>query len=181
MPRPEPTVRLPSYRRHKPSGQAVVTLSGREIYLGRYGTKQSKPEYQRVVGEWLAAGGSLPSRADLTIAELCLAYWRWAKGQQSLAGIMNAESFGLAADSVRASSSPLRTTRILDAFEECGWPSRIDDPIPPRRDSDQRQRLADAVRLLNSNGVIRFELDGNGLGVVWKATQQEPEDDSIPF
>jgi len=80
MPRPEPAARVPSYRRHKPSGQAVVTLNGRDIYLGRYGTKQSKAEYQRVVGEWLAAGGSLPSGGDLTIAEVCLAYWRWAKG-----------------------------------------------------------------------------------------------------
>ena len=25
--------RVPSYRRHKPSGQAVVTLNGRDIYL----------------------------------------------------------------------------------------------------------------------------------------------------
>jgi hypothetical protein len=51
----------------------VVTLSGRDFYLGRYGTKQSKAEYQRIVGEWLAAGGSLPSDGDLTVAELCLA------------------------------------------------------------------------------------------------------------
>jgi hypothetical protein len=31
------TPRAPSYRRHKPSGQAVVTLSGRDIYLGKWG------------------------------------------------------------------------------------------------------------------------------------------------
>jgi hypothetical protein len=31
------TLRTPSYRHHKPSGQAVVTLEGRDIYLGRYG------------------------------------------------------------------------------------------------------------------------------------------------
>jgi hypothetical protein len=29
----------PSYRRHKPSGQAVVTLNGKDIYLGTYSTK----------------------------------------------------------------------------------------------------------------------------------------------
>lgn len=28
----EPVPHLPAYRRHKPSGQAVVTLTGREIY-----------------------------------------------------------------------------------------------------------------------------------------------------
>jgi hypothetical protein len=28
------TPRVPSYRRHTPSGQAVVTLNGRDSYLG---------------------------------------------------------------------------------------------------------------------------------------------------
>ena len=30
--------KLPSYRLHKASGQAVVTLSGRDDYLGPYGS-----------------------------------------------------------------------------------------------------------------------------------------------
>ena len=30
---------LPSYRLHKPTGQAVVTLNGKDNYLGRHGTK----------------------------------------------------------------------------------------------------------------------------------------------
>jgi hypothetical protein len=36
--------RIPSYRRHKASGQAVVTLAGRDIYLGAYGSAASKRE-----------------------------------------------------------------------------------------------------------------------------------------
>ena len=71
--------RIPKYRHHKPSGQAVVTLSGRDIYLGKRNTKVSKAEYGRCVGEWLASGGCLPSGADLSVSELCLAYWRYAK------------------------------------------------------------------------------------------------------
>jgi integrase len=39
------TVRLPKYRRHKSSGLAVVTLGGRQIYLGRYGTAASRQAY----------------------------------------------------------------------------------------------------------------------------------------
>jgi hypothetical protein len=31
----ENSTRIPSYREHKPSGQAVVTLNGRDHYLGR--------------------------------------------------------------------------------------------------------------------------------------------------
>ena len=33
---------LPSYRLHKPTGQAVVTLNGKDHYLGRHGTRESK-------------------------------------------------------------------------------------------------------------------------------------------
>ena len=33
---------FPKYRKHRASGQAVVTLNGRDIYLGPHGTKASK-------------------------------------------------------------------------------------------------------------------------------------------
>lgn len=33
-------LRIPSYRRHKPTGQARVTLGGKDFYLGRYGTPE---------------------------------------------------------------------------------------------------------------------------------------------
>lgn len=74
-------LRVPSYRRHKPTGQAVVTLDGRDIYLGRHGTQSSRKEYDRLIGEWLAGGRQLPkSSNDLTVAEVAASYLRWAKG-----------------------------------------------------------------------------------------------------
>ena len=36
---------LPKYRKHRASGQAVVTLNGRDHYLGPHGTKANKREY----------------------------------------------------------------------------------------------------------------------------------------
>jgi len=36
---------LPRYRKHKASGRAIVTLSGEDFYLGPYGSKASKLEY----------------------------------------------------------------------------------------------------------------------------------------
>lgn len=45
---------LPSYRRHKASGQAVVTLNGKDHYLGPHGSKVSRDEYDRLIAEWLA-------------------------------------------------------------------------------------------------------------------------------
>ena len=46
----------PQYRRHKASGRAVVTLQGKDHYLGPFGSKSSRIEYDRLLGEWLANG-----------------------------------------------------------------------------------------------------------------------------
>lgn len=72
--------RTPNYRLHRPSGQAVVTLDGRDFYLGPHGTEASRAEYDRLVGEWLANHRRLPQTkaADLSIHELLVAYLRWA-------------------------------------------------------------------------------------------------------
>jgi|SRR5689334_796764 len=47
---------LRTYCHHKGRDLAYVTLGGKEIYLGRYDTNESRAEYDRVVGEWMAAG-----------------------------------------------------------------------------------------------------------------------------
>jgi hypothetical protein len=63
--------RVPAYRRHKPTGQAVVTLNGKDRYLSKWNTAASRAEYDRLIGEWLAGGRHLPRpETDLTVAEL---------------------------------------------------------------------------------------------------------------
>ena len=78
---PRLTHSLPRYRKHRASGQAVVTLSGVDHYLGRHGTKASRNLYDRLVAEWLAAGRSsaAPANAPLTIVELCSRYLAFAR------------------------------------------------------------------------------------------------------
>src|SRR5262249_20093207 len=81
--------RVPSYRLHKQSGQAMVTLTDglggrRDVLLGEYGTTQSRAEYARVLAEWEANGRRCPrpgaTRADgLTVSELILAFWNHAE------------------------------------------------------------------------------------------------------
>lgn len=70
--------RMPKYRLHKPSGQAVVTLSGRDFYLGRFESRASREEYDRRIAEWLANGRRLqPEHEDrpaISMNELLLAY-----------------------------------------------------------------------------------------------------------
>jgi hypothetical protein len=45
------TLRVPSYRRHKPTGQAVATINGQDIYLGKWNTATSSNS-RRVGCEW---------------------------------------------------------------------------------------------------------------------------------
>jgi hypothetical protein len=69
--------RLPKYRKHKASGQAIVTLNGRDHYLGPHGTQASKREYDRLTTEWLANGRQSPTvGSDLTIVELLTRFRR---------------------------------------------------------------------------------------------------------
>jgi hypothetical protein len=60
---------------------------------------------------------------------------------------------------------------ILAAFQEEGWPPRIDDPLPPVGAANPKHRLRDAIRHLNSNQksrLIRFRGDGTGQGILWE-------------
>jgi hypothetical protein len=68
----------PKYRRHKASGQAIVSIQGHDFYLGPWNSKASRIEYDRIISEWLAAGRQLPALlgeiSDLTIVEILARY-----------------------------------------------------------------------------------------------------------
>lgn len=100
--------RLPSYRRHKARGLAVVTLNVTDIYLGPYGTESSKFEYDRVIAEWIANGRQIsapdsPTRPDLTITELIARYWGHATQYYTKAGKPTSEQWW-----IRLAMRPLR-------------------------------------------------------------------------
>jgi integrase len=82
---PRLTQSHPRYRLHKKSGQAIVTLSGKDHYLGPYGTQESRHQYDRVVSEWLANGRSLPGTSvveaeeAISIIRLCARYLDFAE------------------------------------------------------------------------------------------------------
>lgn len=50
-------MRIPSYRKHA-SGQARVTLNGKDYLLGPNGSPQSKEAYGRLIAEYTASGAS---------------------------------------------------------------------------------------------------------------------------
>jgi hypothetical protein len=77
-------LKVPSYRRHKQSGQAIVTLTDglggrKDVLLGKYGSRESRSEYARVIAEWEAGGrtfrGCGRTSGDLTVNELILHFW----------------------------------------------------------------------------------------------------------
>jgi integrase len=72
---------VPKYRKHKATGQAVVTLDGRDIYLGPWKTKASLAEYDRLIGEWILGGRTLRrlDTSGLTVVELIAAYLSYAR------------------------------------------------------------------------------------------------------
>ncbi|MEO2046296.1 MAG: hypothetical protein ABGX16_06960 [Pirellulales bacterium] len=73
--------RVPKYRHHKPTGQAVVTLDGRDYYLGKYRSAASQEAYQRLTAEWLTNGGRMARQAEeITVVELIVAYLNFANG-----------------------------------------------------------------------------------------------------
>ena len=74
----------PSYRLHKASGQAVVTIDRKDHYLGVHGTPESRLRYERLITAWMQ-GEPVPAREpessnDITVAEVCVQYLRWAEG-----------------------------------------------------------------------------------------------------
>lgn len=72
--------KVPSYCHHKASGQAYVTIDGREHYLGKYGTPASKENYARLIAERFTGPSDTnlpvtPNGAEFTVDELVLRYW----------------------------------------------------------------------------------------------------------
>jgi integrase len=98
------TQRIPKYRRHKASGQAVVTLAGGDHYLGKYNSKASKVKYKRLVGEWLVRGFQVGDNSDdLTIAELIVGFLKYARSRYVKDGQPTSEL-----DEYRQALRPLR-------------------------------------------------------------------------
>lgn len=98
MPRNQ-IVSTPKYRKHRASGQAIVTLNGRDVYLGPFGTAASRIEYDRVIAEWLTHGRVLDPKGnghDMTVVELIARYRGFTENHYK-ESISEVEKFKLAA------------------------------------------------------------------------------------
>ncbi len=118
---PARSPRIPKLRLHKPSGQAVVTLNGRDFYLGCYESEESRTEYKRLVAEWLGSGHQVISAStncgtsDLTFNELILAYLSHADSYYRKNGAPTTE-----AANIKLALRPLRQLYGVKSVKDFG-------------------------------------------------------------
>ena len=77
-----PRKNIPSYRLHKPTGQAIVCLRGKIFYLGKWKSKVSRERYGSLIAEYLANDCKLlPTRSgsDLTINSAVVQFLDYAE------------------------------------------------------------------------------------------------------
>lgn len=75
--------RIPSYRRHKSTGRAVVTINGQDIYLGKYGSIESHEKYGQLIAQFASKAAvqvqpATGPAADRTLTEIVLAFMHHA-------------------------------------------------------------------------------------------------------
>ena len=90
---------VPGYLHHKSSGRAFVKINGTNIYLGRYNTKESRLEYDRIIQDWLSSGrqfsGTTNYNEPVTVDGLCATYLKHARSYYRKNGKETAEVFKL--------------------------------------------------------------------------------------
>lgn len=120
--------KIPSFRLHRGSGQAVVTLDGKDHYLGRHDSPESRIRYDRLIAEWLAAGRvAIPAPGSImTVQEAIGVYWRVARQDHTRDG--------------KVQGSGLRIRRSLDFVLELYGSERAVD-FGPRKLKAVRERM----------------------------------------
>src|SRR5688572_10113403 len=84
--------RIPTLRRHRTWNLGVVTLNGKDYYLGQWQSDAAEPPdtvraaYDRLIADWLNGGRQLAPRPDsakspggLTVNHVLLAYFNHAR------------------------------------------------------------------------------------------------------
>jgi integrase len=79
-------LRIPKYRHYKPKDLAVVRIDGKDHYLGKFDSEESRQKYRRLIAEMLAAPATAQpptpepdGDGGPTINELLVSYWDHAR------------------------------------------------------------------------------------------------------
>jgi integrase len=74
--------RIPGYLLHKASGQARIRIRGRDYYLGKYNSPESREHYHKLVAQYIAEADAVLQVVDCdqtSVAELVAQYVEFAK------------------------------------------------------------------------------------------------------
>ena len=133
--------RIPSYRHYKARNLACVDLDGRRHYLGRYGSPESRREYDRLIAEWLANDRTFEpevecdARDEITIVDVMAAYMAHCESYYGPISDKNSETYNLRpamrtlrdlyGDEPVKDFGPLRLKAVrqnfVDAGQEVDW------------------------------------------------------------
>lgn len=115
------SMRVPKYRLHKGSGQALVEWKGQRHYLGVYGTPESRQRYRQFVAEALRE--PLPAPEEQTVLtvfkvnDLCVRFLAWAETYYIDPEIQLPSS---EFDQLRFAAAPLFQTHAETLLEQFG-------------------------------------------------------------
>jgi integrase len=138
-----------------------VTLGGRDFYLGKFGSAESRSEYDRLLAEWLANGRTVPRAdaavgPDLTVNEMLEAFLGWAesyyrKGDRITGEVTNIRYAIRAArllygDTLAREFGPLQLKTVRAAWIEAK--AANDDRPPARRRGLCRNEVNRRVRII---------------------------------
>jgi integrase len=137
----------PSYRLHKATGQAVVTLNRKDHYLGKHGTPESRLLYERLITQWMQFGGAVAVAppdvsTEITVAELGAQYLRWATDYYRKDGV--------------ATSELVNVKRALRVLRECYAALPAKDFSPTRLQACRDRLITDGLARTNVNRYARI-------------------------
>ena len=126
--------RKPSYLLHKSTGQARVRIDGKDVYLGRYGSRESRDRYDDLIAEWFAKNGDV-SGHTMTVADLALLFMQHAESYYVKGGKPTCE-----VNNIRIALRPL-----IRLYDNC----RVRE-FSPLKLKDVRQAMIDAGNVRTS-------------------------------
>jgi len=144
------------------SGVEFVQTTAQQIDIGNNEYRPLSEYTSRILGG--SNGGTFASSTRASKQKLLVPTWDCDRQELRL-GSQVVKEFRL--------HSP-NQSMILTAFEEEGWPPKVDDPLPPHAEIDAKQRLHDTIKSLNRGQklkLIRFRGDGTGQGIRWELRQ----------
>jgi integrase len=115
---------IPKYRHYKPKDLAVVRIDGKDHYLGKFGTPESRERYHRLLAERAASGTGTPSpepspsdpASNRTVDEVILAFWNHARAHYRHPDGMPSEELA----NLKAALRPLRKLYALTRARDFG-------------------------------------------------------------